>query len=445
MPLLLSSYKGVPFHISSTEDKVGRRLAEHEYPNAEDWYIEDLGVAIISYSVTAYISTDCEPEIVYAQSEALRAVCAAPGPGPLVLPPETFVLAHCRSCSRTLNKDTQGYVTFSLDFVEAGAGAAAPFQVGLAIRLVASAMSAAIAVIADDGGDGLAVLGPAPEFMLVAGTVVRNTLAVFDDATNVAVVIPEQTGVLASQLTLALSAVTAFESSGKPSYAAPPSLAIVQPEILPAAGAPPADSGPKVAFGNMVQAVASYMMTAADTTSQPAMFANLIQASVMDLGVDPMPGAGVATYPGRVASTDYSRKRGGTINTIGQAMKITAAIAMCEAYASAIYERRMDAQAARGLMVGTVEEVINAADVLYLQSHPGADELMQARDAASSAILGIIADLKPMVQMTLNEPMPALYLAWRIYQDPNRAQELADRNDAPHPCFMPSTFEAQAT
>lgn len=445
MPLLLSSYKGVPFHISSAEDTGGRRLAEHEYPNAEDWYVEDLGIAINNYSVTAYISTDCDPEEAYAASEALRAVCRTPGSGPLVLPPATFVVAHCHSCRRTVTKDTQGYITFSLEFVEAGTGLGAPFQVGLAIRLVASAMAIAVATISDIGGMGLAIFGPAPEFLLASGIVVRNALAVFDDTVKVAVAIPEQTDVLEQAFTTALYSVTAFESSGKPFYLAPPNFPVVQPSLLPQPGAPPAPTLVQAAFSDMIQAVSTYMQMAADTTSQPAMFASLLQAAVMDIGSDPMPGAGMAYYPDHVADTNYSINRAGTVSTVGQAMRILSGIAMCEAFAGATYERRMDAQAARGLMVGTVDQIISSVDGFYLESHPGSDELMQARDAASSAILGIIANLKPMVQMSLNEAMPALYLAWRIYQDPNRAQELADRNDAPHPFFMPTTFEAQTS
>lgn len=445
MPLLLSSYKGAPFHITSAEDFGGRRLAEHEYPNAEDWYIEDLGIAINSYKVTGYVSTDCEPEIAYAAAEALRAVCRTPGPGPLILPPATFVSAHCKACLRTVHKDTQGWIAFSLEFVEEGAGgASAPFQVGLAVRLVASALTAAVSVISDQGGEGLQSFGPDPEHLIAAGDMVRTALAVVDEATQTAVVIPAEADILSRTLAITLNAVTAFEASGAATFIAPPSVAVVQPEILPLPGAPPALSPVVQAFSEMVSKIASYLQSATDTTSQPATLASQLQASVFTLGVDPLPNEGVAVYPGRTRQTAYSVVRQGVMNTVGQAVQILVGISMCQAYASATYDRRMDAQAARGLMVGTVEQIINGIDDLFLQSHPGADELMQARDSASSAILSIIADLRPMVQMTLNQSMPALYLAWRIYQDPNRAQELADRNDAPHPFFMPSSFEAQA-
>ena len=137
LPLLQASYKGVPFHTKNAHETVGRRLVKHEFPNSEEWFVEDLGIKLPSLSVTAYLSTNCEPEIAYLAAEALIGVCQTIGPGPLILPPSTFMVAHCESCKRSFDKDIQGYMAFDLDFLEEGdQGGMAPFQVGLAVRPV---------------------------------------------------------------------------------------------------------------------------------------------------------------------------------------------------------------------------------------------------------------------------------------------------------------------
>ena len=46
--------------------------------------------------------------------------------------------------------------------------------------------------------------------------------------------------------------------------------------------------------------------------------------------------------------------------------------------------------------------------------------------------------------MTTKRSLPALVLAWKLYQDPSRAAELVARNDIPHPSFMPLRFNALA-
>ena len=39
--LLLASYMGVPFHVKNVHENVGRRLVKHEFPNSEEWFVEE--------------------------------------------------------------------------------------------------------------------------------------------------------------------------------------------------------------------------------------------------------------------------------------------------------------------------------------------------------------------------------------------------------------------
>ena len=54
----------------------------------------------------------------------------------------------------------------------------------------------------------------------------------------------------------------------------------------------------------------------------------------------------------------------------------------------------------------------------------------------------VITDAAPLLEIEQRRMMPAAYWANRIYGDASRAEELAKRNDAPHPLFLPLQFEA---
>src|SRR5262249_44660539 len=70
--------------------------------------------------------------------------------------------------------------------------------------------------------------------------------------------------------------------------------------------------------------------------------------------------------------------------------------------------------------------------------------LQALRGAVVAYLTQLIVDLAPVVTVTASQSMPALWWAWRLYQDPTRVIDLVQRNDVRHPSFMPETFEALA-
>jgi len=63
---------------------------------------------------------------------------------------------------------------------------------------------------------------------------------------------------------------------------------------------------------------------------------------------------------------------------------------------------------------------------------------------ASDYLVARSLDLRPIVMVSTPLPMPATVLAWALYGDTQRADELVDRNRAATPAFMPTRFEALA-
>ena len=101
-----------------------------------------------------------------------------------------------------------------------------------------------------------------------------SALAAVHDASQFAVVDPERAADLDQALDTALARTLEFEDSGDALYQAPASFAVVQPEILPAAGAPPSVSPSADAFAAMTTAIGDYLTKVTDTTTQPTLLAS---------------------------------------------------------------------------------------------------------------------------------------------------------------------------
>ena len=77
-----ASWRGVSFHVTEAEDRAGRRVVEHDHPQADGVTIEDLGRSARRFTVQGYlIGAD-----YMAARDALTAALLAPGPGTLVHP-----------------------------------------------------------------------------------------------------------------------------------------------------------------------------------------------------------------------------------------------------------------------------------------------------------------------------------------------------------------------
>jgi prophage DNA circulation protein len=73
-----------------------------------------------------------------------------------------------------------------------------------------------------------------------------------------------------------------------------------------------------------------------------------------------------------------------------------------------------------------------------------ANALTQMRDTAVAYLSQAIVNAQPVLTVTTPVQLPALFLAYRLYQDPTRASELIARNGVSCAELMPLTFEALA-
>lgn len=411
-----SSYKGVEFYVESADQSGGRRLAKHEYPNSEDWFVEDLGIKTPTYSTTAYLASDGFSGEVYTSSAELLAVCNEGGAGPLFLPPDIFALVQCETVKRKFEKDKQGWMAFDLEFVGEPAGfGGAPFLVGagLAARLVADAILSVVSIIVEVSDSYFSAARPSGDVRLAMSDSIRTSLAVLDTAFSGATPQAERAAETPPLLTAAVDALDLFDAASGDAAAA--------------------------AYASVVEAFTAYAVSGVETTAAPEIVAANLQKNVLLLMED-QPPVGQAIFVGRVAETAYSRAMSAGTAQAGAFSGVIVGMIMAQAYADADYATRRQAQRARGRMVSAINEIVSKLPA----DNPAVESLITARNQSARAISDKIATLKPMLELEFSQTLTAPYIAWRLYRDASRAEEIATLNGVAHPMFMPTTVEAQA-
>jgi prophage DNA circulation protein len=107
-----SSWRGTIFYINTAEFTTGRKLVAHEYPFSDDPDIEDLGRALRRVTFDAYLVGDD-----YAnQFNQFEVQTSLEGPGELIHPTIGTMQANCKSASLSLSKDDGRVVIIRLEF-----------------------------------------------------------------------------------------------------------------------------------------------------------------------------------------------------------------------------------------------------------------------------------------------------------------------------------------
>jgi prophage DNA circulation protein len=109
------SFRGVKFYCETANLTFGRRTANHEFPQYDKPYSEDMGKLQDAIKLEAWVSGDDWEK----QRDALLEACKEFGPGKLVHPDLGEMLVQVGSCEYTESKQTAARkATFSLVFYE---------------------------------------------------------------------------------------------------------------------------------------------------------------------------------------------------------------------------------------------------------------------------------------------------------------------------------------
>ncbi|MEP3246254.1 MAG: DNA circularization N-terminal domain-containing protein [Sneathiella sp.] len=111
-----AKFKNIAFEVTSHSLAAGRRGQMHEYANRDTPYFEDLGRKARSFTLEAFVIGDD----YHTRRDALIATCEQPGVGKLVHPYLGSLQVVNTACELTESFDNGRIAKFSLTFVEAG-------------------------------------------------------------------------------------------------------------------------------------------------------------------------------------------------------------------------------------------------------------------------------------------------------------------------------------
>jgi prophage DNA circulation protein len=139
-------FRGVPFHVGTSEMSGGRRVVRHEYPQRDEPFAEDMGRKARTFPVEGYVLGDDYLE----QMAALITALEEPGVGELVHPYHGTRRVAVADFRVRQTVDRGGMAEFSVEFVETPAQPAQPVAVvDTAVQLATSAETAREASEAD--------------------------------------------------------------------------------------------------------------------------------------------------------------------------------------------------------------------------------------------------------------------------------------------------------
>lgn len=377
--LRTASFRGIPFFVEAAETGFGRNVVVHEYPGQAPPFFEDLGKRARTYEVEAYLLGD---DFQTTRDRLVVAVEEDEGPGDLVHPDFGTVRVVCRSLTVREGSREGRMARLALSFV--------PYS-------VPSAPS--------DAPDPGAAVGAAVGKLFKAAE---------DD----------------------------FVGAWNP---------IDEPAVLTEAGAAQASSFwdflADLKLSGPSDLVADWRGRLVDLTdgtigrlSDPGSFASEVTGFLEELldvvgsrraaleaflglaGVEPSPSFGNSS-----AAIEADANR----DAVGRLFRESAVALAGQAAAEIPFETYEDAVATRSRVLDALSTVQDQAEDLSYQALGG----VQA--ALSSALPLDPGTLPRLRTFELPEASSALVLAYRLFDDPDRADEIVSRNRLPNPLTIP--------
>jgi len=399
-----ASYKGVPFYFESDDEEGGRDNVKHVFPHRDPPFIEDMGEALRFYGGVAYVHGDNAD----ALASALKAALSSYGAGMLVVPYFGPVQVHCETFKRSTQRDQMGYVAFELKFVRAGASSAF-ISVPLLQNVAFTAADALATAIAGQFSTVVSTLNQADYVVNAAADVLASAAAAVDVLRQSYPVEPAVSAKVRDGVTSFLAALPDQVSNVAPASAAGPAVLSLVGLVRQLGDGLPADGA--------------------------------VRASLELLDAFPAPPAPVSvTVAGHPYLTTTAKAAYQNADAAARAVRLAALTAYAEGVLRMTFKARPDGVTARGEVAERFEA--EAYSTTGAENHDLFVAIEVLRGAVIDWLTKTINTLAPVIVVESAAILPSLALAWALYADPTRADELVARNRVRHPSFMPRTIEA---
>ena len=391
-----ASFRGVPFFVQNEGTKGGRRLAVHEFPHRDDPFLEDLGASKREFAITAYVSSDS----VLSDASAFMGVLEVEGPGVLVLPGQGPQTVRLQSFDRTMERDTLGYIAFSMQLVREGFPTALASVGALASQIFAAGN--AVVAAASSLFSTLSLVGLRGDLTLAAQANAEMLVATFEAVRSSEVIDVVVSGQVRDVFDAAFAGIPTTVSR--------------------------ATGGDGAFVSDLFTGVRDLVEGFSDPSRAVAAFAAVADATI----VSPVP-AGLTPSGAALAANDA---------TFGRLQRLGALTACADALCGVSFASRSDGITARAdasdRFAQALSECTGGTDADL------AEALQTLRGRVSEYLSQVITDLRPVVNVGAPVSLPALWWAQRLYGDAGRALELVTRNKVRHASLMPTSFEAIA-
>lgn len=380
-----ASFRGVPFATRSAGGITGRRMVLHEFPKRDEVATEDMGRAPRKFTLSAYVLGDD----YMAARNALIVAIETRGPGLLVHPyfGELTVVINGEASWEETTRDG-GMATFQL-----------PFAIAEEVRFPSAT---------DDTREALVSRSAAGQE--AAAVEFEETFAVEDAPVYV----------IEGARDVADAAVEAMRRAAASISTTPAALTDFVDVVNDVSVATAALIGAPADLAGSVRTLVARLRVAA---ARP-------RAAIRALRTVFGFGDGLPAVPGNTAPRAQQVSNQNALTRLVRVMAVLEAVRAC---ADAEFESLDDALAVRDVLADALDALSDTAE-----DDRGYQALVAARAALLRDIDTRAAQLPRLRQVQLGDPMPALVMAWDIYGDATRADEIVTRNQLRDPLRLPS-------
>lgn len=382
--LQTASWRGVEFFIDSHDFTTGRRSVQHEFPNRDEPFAEDVGRIGRKFSINGHILGDD----YFSQRDALIEACEKQGPGVLIHP--YLGRRDVQVTEFSVSEDTQKgrFATITFNFIEAGQ-AAFPRSLEDKTQEITDLSAVADADAIAEFEDSFDVLGFPSQVLDQAISQVDAAINKLEDSLSTIQTVAEKVTEFAFQIRTLKAKINDF---------------IQTPSVLA--------EQLKSAFD---------FLSSAGLTSKDGFDAAKVLLTFGDS--DPL----FVKVDNDSTSRVQANKNTDAVQNYMKRIAITqAAVQGADANFTSVDE----AISERQVVNDAVEEQLEVA---------GDDLFQSLRDVSSKftdAVPDIDADLPEIVNVTLQDTTPSIVLVHDLFESPDNEQDLIDRNKIREPGFI---------
>lgn len=402
-----ATFRGVGFFVATADSSHGRRQAVHETAQRDIPYTEDLGRKSREFGITGYL---LGKDYDVAREELIKA-CEEAGPGVLVHPYRGELTVVCRGLNVSETTEEGGKCTLSMTFLEAGEVSYPSAKVD-SVNAISEKGNEVTEAAKENFVSDFLTKGY-PSFVADAATAQIKDLSDFLSS-------PEF--IVSSDIQAVSDYYVKVKTLGSDAFSL-----IQQPfefadQVVDAIGSIRSAFGGS-AFSMLVNLYDRYFPSDDDETGGsggPVLAATpsrqqVVKNSKAVAGIVRQAAISEAAVAAVVTQTTESVSNGGT--------KITSAPTTYDSYESAIVVRTELADRLDDESLATPNDLVYVA-------------LTDLRTAVVQAVPNPDQDLPRLASFSPRQTMPSLVVAYQLYGDASRADDIVARNDPRRPGFL---------